>query len=59
MLKPAESHRKSSPKPPAAGQFGMDKPGAERRAYRPSGCPSLEQFEAAFLLASDRRDPQT
>lgn len=32
---------------PAAGQFGMW-PGGELPAYRPPGCPSLEQFEAHY-----------
>jgi hypothetical protein len=41
---------------PAAGQFGIV-PGIQLRAYRPSGCPSLEQFEARFRLANDRSDP--
>lgn len=44
-------------KAPAAGQFGIaGAPAPELRAYRPAGCPSLEQFEARFLLASDRDD---
>jgi hypothetical protein len=56
VLKPVESRPKSAPNPPAAGQFGMDKPGVELRSYRPLGCPSLEQFEARFLFAANRDD---
>lgn len=42
---------------PAAGQFGIAAGrGPELRAYRPSGCPSLEQFEARYRLANDRND---
>ena len=43
------------PTPIAAGQFGIVQ-GVELRPYRPVGCPSMEQFEARFLLANDRGD---
>ena len=46
---------KLSPTPIAAGQFGILH-GVELRPYRPVGCPSLEQFEASFLLANDSSD---
>lgn len=48
------------PKPsaPAVGQFGIDSGRAgEVRPYRPTGCPSVEQFEARFGRANDGRSP--
>jgi hypothetical protein len=51
--------RRSKLPPPAAGQFGLG-PCAERvelRAYRPAGCPTLEQFEARFTIANDPHHP--
>lgn len=47
---------RSKPLPPAAGKFGelaADKTGG----HRPSGCPSVDQFEARFLLANDPKHP--
>lgn len=42
---------------PAAGHFGVATGlTVEPRSYRPSGCPSLEQFEARFRFANDRDD---
>jgi hypothetical protein len=43
--------------PPAAGQFGMTSPGGDPRSYRPTGCPSVEQFEQAFLVADGEAVP--
>ena len=45
------------PSPPAAGKFGLDRNGVELPAYHPTGCPSLEQFEARYLFASDTSGP--
>ena len=47
---------RSKPLPPAAGRFGelaADKTGG----HRPSGCPSIDQFETRFLLANDPKRP--
>jgi hypothetical protein len=45
----------AKPLAPAAGRFGIDAGrGDEMRAYRPAGCPSMEQFAARFRLANDR-----
>lgn len=51
------SDNKAFPTPLAAGQFGIN-PGVEVRAYRPLGCPSLEQFEAHFQLTDDEPHPR-
>lgn len=56
-MRHATTDKDSKATPPAAGQFGIS-PGRElnARSYRPAGCPSLDQFEARFLLANDRAD---
>ena len=48
---------KPAPLPPAVGQFGIFPAGGviELHAYRPSGCPSIEQFEAGLLFAKTSR----
>ena len=45
------------PAPIAAGTFGIDPrvPQLNLRHYQPTGCPSLEQFEARFQVANDPR----
>jgi len=43
------------PLPPAAGKFGEF--AAHGHVHRPSGCPSLEQFESRFLFANDSKHP--
>ena len=50
---------RTKPSPPAAGRFGLLPPAdrLELRAYTPSGCPSLEQFEARFLFGGESRTP--
>lgn len=47
----------SKPLPPAAGKFGERGPAEVSGGYRPAGCPSMDQFEARFLFANDRRQP--
>jgi hypothetical protein len=43
---------------PAAGRFGIVAgQDCAPRSYRPAGCPSLEQFEARFLLADAKARP--
>ena len=51
---------RAKPMPPAAGQFGLLPPSEVHalRAYRPIGCPSLEQFEARLLFAADPDRPK-
>ncbi len=45
-------------RPPAAGQFGIAAGATtDMRGYLPTGCPSVEQFEARFILANDRHQP--
>ena len=50
---------RSKPLPPAAGRFGEHGVGngCDPVAYRPAGCPSLEQFETRFLFANDQKHP--
>ena len=42
----------AKPTPPAAGQFGLRPPSEiyPLKAYRPIGCPSLDQFEARLMF---------
>jgi hypothetical protein len=47
----------SKPPPPAAGKFGERAVGQAVGAHRPSGCPSLDQFEARFLFANNPKQP--
>lgn len=55
-MQPLVKGESNKPQAPAAGRFGIEPGGVELRAYRPLGCPSLEQFEARFLLADERKD---
>lgn len=58
MSEPIKTIRKHpAPLPPAAGQFGLGPHGRliEPHGYHPAECPSLEQFEARFLIANDPR----
>ena len=50
---------RSKPLPPAVGRFGEHGVGGafEPSTYRPTGCPSLEQFEARFLFANEHKHP--
>jgi hypothetical protein len=45
------------PLPPAAGKFGERAASEAGGGYRPAGCPSMDQFEARFLFANDRKQP--
>ena len=47
------------PKPlaPAVGKFGEFSKDDGGEGRRPTGCPSLEQFETRFLFANDQKHP--
>ncbi|MFD1611371.1 hypothetical protein ACFSCW_06100 [Sphingomonas tabacisoli] len=57
VVKPIRS--RTVPVPPAAGQFGWMPSAASGEAHgsRPTGCPSLEQFEARYLYSNDPHHP--